>query len=93
MLPGFAPEPLRVACNTCGTEGYTFDYQHPDLAVECGCCLVAHDHGESASATGVICRPVTIYGTAHLRVVDLAELMDGTDSTPAPVESPATTEA
>ena len=87
MLPGFAPEPLRVTCNTCGAEGWTFDYQHPDLAVECGCCPVPHDHA------GLGCRTVTIYGTAHLRVVDLAELLDGADDTPAPVESPEMTEA
>jgi hypothetical protein len=77
-LPGFAPEPLRVVCDACGAEGWTFDYQHPDLAVECGCCPVAHDHA------GIGCRPVTIFGTAHLRLFDAADLMDATDPVPLP---------
>jgi DNA-binding IclR family transcriptional regulator len=73
MLPGITPEPLRVACDTCGAEGFTFDYQHPDAAVECGCCPVRHDHA------GLGCRTVTIYGTAHLRVFEVADLMDAAD--------------
>jgi len=81
-MPGFAPEPLRVTCDSCGAEGWTFDYQHPDRAVECGCCPVAHDHA------GLGCRPVTIYGTAYLRVVDLDEVMDRADAAPDPSESP-----
>ena len=86
MLPGFAPEPLRVVCDSCGAEGFTFDYQHPDRAAECSCCPVPHDHGEAANATGVICRPVTIYGTAHLRVFEVGDLMDAADPAllPAP---------
>lgn len=70
------PEPLKVQCNNCGAEGFTFDYQHPDLAVRCACCPVEHNHGESASATGIICRPVTIFGTAHLKAFDVSEVLD-----------------
>ena len=69
-MPGFAPEPLRVACDSCGAEGWTFDYQRPDLAVVCGCCPVAHDH------TGLGCRPVRITATAHLTILDPADLLD-----------------
>jgi len=69
-MPGFAPEPLRVQCNSCGTEGWTFDYQHPDLAVECSCCPLPHDHA------GLGCRPVTIYGTARLTLFDITEIME-----------------
>ena len=76
MLPGFAPEPLRVVCDTCAAEGFTFDYEHPDRAVECACCPAAHDHA------GLGCRPVTIYGTAHLRILEVADLMD--PATPLP---------
>ena len=77
-LPGFAPEPLRVTCDGCGAEAWTFDYQHPDRAVECGCCPVAHDHA------GLGCRPVTIFATACLRLFDAAELLDGTAASPSP---------
>ena len=87
-LPGFAPEPLRVVCNACGTEGYTFDYQHPDLAVECACCPVVHDHA------GIGCRPVTIFGTARLRLFDVADLLEmaGDDVPTLPeLPSPSTT--
>ena len=84
-LPGFAPEPLRVVCDSCGTEGFTFDYQRPDRAVECPCCPLPHDHGASADATGVICRPVTIFGTAHLRMFEVADLMDAADPALLPV--------
>ena len=83
MLPGFAPEPLRVVCDTCAAEGFTFDYEHPDRAVECACCLAVHDHA------GLGCRPVTIYGTAHLRLLEVAEVMDA----PALAETPEMTEA
>jgi len=65
-----ALEPLRVVCNSCGTAAETYDYQHPDLCVECDCCLIAHDH------TGIGCRPVTIYVTAHLTLFDINELME-----------------
>ena len=77
-LPGFAPEPLRVSCLGCGTEGWTFDYQHPDRAVECGCCPEPHDHA------GLGCRPVTIFATAYLRLFDAAELLDSTAPSPPP---------
>lgn len=70
MLPGFTPDPLRVACNSCGTTAETWDFQHPDLAVTCECCPVDHDH------TGLGCRPVTITATAHLTLFELAELME-----------------
>ncbi len=80
-MPGFAPEPLRVACNGCGAEGWTFDYQHPDLAVECSCCPVAHDHA------GLGCRTVTIWGSAYLRVLDPADLLEAFPATtPQPLE-------
>jgi hypothetical protein len=70
MLPGFTPDPLRVACNSCGTTAETWDFQHPDLAVTCGCCPIEHDH------TGLGCRPVTITATAHLTLFELTELME-----------------
>lgn len=66
----FNPEPLRVVCNNCGASAETWDYQHPDLAVTCGCCPIAHDH------TGLGCRPVTIYAHAHLTLFDINELME-----------------
>ena len=40
----FEPRPLVVACQSCGKTAETWDFQHPDLAVECSCCPVAHDH-------------------------------------------------
>lgn len=80
-MPGFAPEPLRVVCDSCGAEGWTFDYQHPDLAVQCACCPADHDHA------GLGCRPVTIYGTAHLKVLDLDEVMDSGDGATAQEEA------
>jgi len=66
----FEPKPLVVTCQSCGKTAETWDYQHPDLAVECSCCPLPHDH------TGIGCRPVTIYATAHLTVFDIAELME-----------------
>ena len=69
-MPTFDPKPLVVRCNQCGMTAETWDFQHPDLAVECGCCPVAHDH------TGLGCRPVTITATAHLTLFDIRELMD-----------------
>ena len=63
-------EPLRVECNSCGTSAETYDYQHPDLCVECTCCPILHDH------TGIGCRPVTIYAFAHLTLFDINELME-----------------
>lgn len=69
-MPQFEPKPLVVVCNSCSKTAETWDYQHPDLAVECGCCPVAHDH------TGIGCRPVTIYATAHLTMFDIGELME-----------------
>jgi hypothetical protein len=63
-------EPLRVVCNSCGTEAETYDYQHPDLCVECSCCPVQHDHA------GIGCRPVTIYATAYLTLFDISDLME-----------------
>ena len=58
-MPGMPLEPLRVTCNGCGAEGFTFDYQHPDRAVSCGCCPEDHEHSGE-------CRPVTILATAVL---------------------------
>ena len=69
-MPSFEPKPLVVTCKSCGTTAETWDYQHPDLAVVCGCCPVGHDH------TGLGCRPVMITATAHLTLFDIAELMD-----------------
>lgn len=69
-MPSFEPKPLVVECKSCGTTAETWDYQHPDLAVTCGCCPVDHDH------TGLGCRPVTITATAHLTMFDIAELME-----------------
>lgn len=88
--PGFPLEPLRVTCLGCGTVGFTFDFQHPGRAVECGCCPVLHDHDAAAAACprvhggdcglGVagctVCRPVAIEAKAHLRLLDPAELLD-----------------
>jgi hypothetical protein len=82
-MPGFTPEPLRVTCKACGVTAETWDYQHPDLAVVCGCCPVGHDH------TGLGCRPVTIVATAHLTMFDLTELMDvAAGAVPIPDENP-----
>ncbi len=66
----FDPVPLRVVCNSCGTEAETWDYQHPDLAVTCSCCPEPHDH------TGIGCRPVTIYASAFPSLFDINELME-----------------
>jgi len=99
MLPGFAPEPLRVVCGSCGTEGFTFDYQHPDRAVECSCCPVPHDHMAAAAGCpraheggcgkGVpgctVCRPVTIFATAHLRMFYAADLLEAAADTDSPL--------
>lgn len=89
MLPAFTPpEPLRVVCDACGTEGFTFDYEHPDQAVECSCCPVPHDHA------GLGCRTVTIFGAACLRVIDPADLLEAaaedlpaTEATPTPSQA------
>jgi hypothetical protein len=70
MLVKFDPQPLRVVCNSCKAESETWDYRHPDLCVTCDCCPVAHDH------TGIGCRPVTIYATAHLTLFDINDLME-----------------
>ena len=96
-LPGFDLEPLRVSCLSCGAEAWTFDYQHPGRAVECGCCPEPHDHDAHAASCprehggdcglGVpgctVCRPVVIEGKAHLRLLDPAELMDAAAGPPA----------
>ena len=69
-MPSFDPKPLVVSCKQCGATAETWDFQHPDLAVECGCCPEPHDH------TGLGCRPVTITATAHLTLFDIRELME-----------------
>ena len=98
-LPGFAPEPLRVTCDGCGAEAWTFDYQHPGRAVDCGCCPVPHDHDANAASCpreheggcglGVpgcmVCRPVAIEAKAHLRLLDPAELLDAAAGPPASI--------
>ena len=83
-MPGFIPEPLKVSCNSCGVTAETWDYQHPDLAVVCGCCPVDHDH------TGIGCRPVTIVATAHLTLFDINDLMEmaGLPAAETPAEVP-----
>jgi hypothetical protein len=68
MLPEL--KPLDVQCQSCGTAAQTWDFQHPDLAVTCDCCPVAHDH------TGLGCRPVTITAHAHLTLFELTELLE-----------------
>jgi hypothetical protein len=87
MLP--EPKPLTIQCDTCGKSAETWDFQHPDLAVECGCCPVPHDHA------GLGCRTVTITAYAQLTLFEIAELMemaaekewDQQFETPAPAES------
>lgn len=66
----FNPAPLRVECIQCKKSAETWDYQHPDLCLECDCCPVAHDH------TGLGCRSVTIYASAILSLFDINELME-----------------
>jgi len=66
----FEPKPLLVECNSCGKSAETWDFQHPDLAVICNCCLIAHDHA------GIGCRPVTITGRADLTLFDIEYLMN-----------------
>lgn len=73
MLPGFVPDPIRVACNSCGASAETWDGQHPDSALDCGCCPIPHDHA------GLGCRPVTITATARLTVLDVSDLLDAMD--------------
>lgn len=63
-------EPLRVECNSCGTFAETYNYSAPDLCVVCDCCPVEHDH------TGLGCRSVTIWASAHLTLFDINELME-----------------
>lgn len=76
-MPGFPPDPLRVICDTCGAEGFTFDYQHPDRAVDCGCCPLPHDHA------GLSCRTVTICATARLAAFSAGDLLDAAGEVPA----------
>lgn len=68
-MPSFI-EPLTVTCNACGASASTFDYQHPDRAVACGCCPRAHDHA------GLGCRPVTVTGSARLVLLRPGDLLD-----------------
>ena len=83
----FDPKPLTVVCDTCGASAQTWDFQHPDLAVTCGCCPVGHDHA------GLGCRPVTIYASAHLTLFDIRELMEMAAERDAvtPAETPVIT--
>jgi hypothetical protein len=90
LLPGFPPEPLRVVCDGCGAQGWTFDYQHPDLAVTCSCCPFEHDHGEAANRTRKPCRPVTIHATARLALLGASDLLEAAGEPPLPApEIPA----
>jgi hypothetical protein len=68
MLPAEL-KPLVVECNSCHKSAETWDFRHPDLAVECGCCPIAHDHA------GLGCRTVTVTATAHLSIFSLDELL------------------
>ena len=54
------PEPLTVACDTCGASAQTFNGSDPDGGLECPCCPEDHSHA------GLGCRPVTISATAYL---------------------------
>jgi hypothetical protein len=64
------PGPLTVTCDTCGASAETWDGEHPDRAVECGCCPLAHDHA------GLGCRTVTITATARLTLLDAGDLLE-----------------
>jgi hypothetical protein len=80
----FAMRPLIVECHSCGTSAETYDYAHPDLAVECNCCPIAHDH------TGLGCRTVAITVSAHLTIFnieDLLEMAGGEDASHGDVRS------
>jgi hypothetical protein len=65
----FSPRPLIVTCDSCGKSGETWDGKHPDLAVECDCCPVKHNHG------GLGCRTVTITAFANLTILDAGDLL------------------
>jgi hypothetical protein len=54
----------------CHATAETWDFQHPDSALDCGCCLIRHDHA------GLGCRPVIIYATTHLTLLHIGDLMD-----------------
>jgi hypothetical protein len=66
----FIPEPLTVTCDTCGKSAQTFSGATPDLALECGCCPVLHDHA------GLGCRTVTISAKARLCILDAGDLLE-----------------
>ena len=66
----FTPDALQVVCDSCGASAQTWDFQHPDRAVTCGCCPIQHDHA------GLGCRTVTITATARLLILDAADLLD-----------------
>lgn len=76
----FEPRPLSVSCDSCGMTAETWDFQHPDWAVTCGCCPEVHDH------TGLGCRPVTVTGTAHLTIFSIEELLELAGGLPLPVK-------
>lgn len=66
----FTPEPLTVVCNSCGKAAETWDYQDPDVAVECACCPEQHNHA------GLGCRTVTIYAHARMTFLSAADLLE-----------------
>jgi hypothetical protein len=74
----FIPEPLVVTCDSCGKSAETYDGLHPDLALECTCCPVKHDHA------GLGCRTVTITATAKLSIFDIHDLMDAIEEQKVP---------
>jgi len=84
-MRGFTPDPLQVVCDKCGASAQTWDFQHPDRAVTCGCCPVRHDHA------GLGCRTVTITATARLLILDAADLLDASagETQPAGAGIPA----
>jgi hypothetical protein len=77
MLPEYTP--LTVECDQCHESAETWDFQHPDRALECGCCVIAHDHA------GLGCRTVTITASAYLSIFSPEELFALADETEVPV--------
>lgn len=59
-----------VICNKCHAHVFTENGADVDLELKCSCCPYAHHHGQSADATGTICRPITIStvpGSIHVK--------------------------
>ena len=75
----YIPRPLTVECSSCGISAETWDFQNPDRAVECNCCVIAHDHA------GKGCRPVIITAHAYLTIFSPEELLEMMHS-PEPIQ-------